>query len=81
MLPLICSLVGFAFNVLAPGNLIREDTAESMGAVKAIVMSFYWGIVYVTEWLTPMVLVGFAMLIPAIYRLAKQAEGKFFKPL
>ena len=81
LFPLVCSLVGFAFNVLAPGNLIREDTAESMGAVKAIVMSFYWGIVYVTEWLTPMVLVGFAMLIPAIYRLAKQAEGKFFKPL
>lgn len=52
-----------------------------MGAVKAIVLSFYWGIVYVTEWLTPIVLVGFAMLIPAIYRLAKQAEGKFFKPL
>ena len=66
---------------LAPGNLIREDTAESMGAIKAIVMSFYWGTVYVTEWLTPIVLVGFAMLIPAIYRLAKQAEGKFFKPL
>ena len=81
LFPLVCSLVGFAFNVLAPGNLIREDTAESMGAVKAIVMSFYWGIVYVTEWLTPMVLVGFAMLIPAIYRLAKQAEGKFLKPL
>lgn len=81
LFPLVCSLVGFAFNVLAPGNLIREDTAESMGAVKAIVMSFYWGIVYVTEWLTPIVLVGFAMLIPAIYRLAKQAEGKFFKPL
>ena len=30
---------------------------------------------------THLVLVGFAMLIPAIYRLAKQAEGKFFKPL
>lgn len=81
LFPLVCNLIGFAFNVLAPGNLIREDTAESMGAVKAILMSFYWGVVYVTEWLTPIVLVGFAMLIPVAYRLAKQATGKFFKPL
>lgn len=81
LLPLICSLVGFAFNVLAPGNLIREDTAESMGAIKAIVMSFYWGIVYVTEWLTPMVLVGFCNAASCDLPAGKAGRRKVFETL
>ncbi|MDO4293869.1 MAG: DUF6056 family protein [Eubacteriales bacterium] len=81
LLPLFASLAGFAANVLAPGNLIREDTAQGMGPVAAIGMSFYWGAVYVTEWLTPLALAGFALLLPAIWRLVKDSEAAFFPPV
>lgn len=81
ILPLLVNLIGFGFNVLAPGNTIRETTAEGMGAVKAIVMSFYWAAVFVTEWITPIVLAGFALLCPVIWKLVKKSEAKFFHPV
>ena len=81
LLPVIANLAGFAFNVLAPGNSIRENTAEGMGVVMSVAMSFYWGAVYVTEWLTPVVLIGFTLMLPLIWKLAKRSEISFFKPL
>ena len=81
LLPVIANLAGFAFNVLAPGNSIRENTAEGMGVVMSVAMSFYWGAVYVTEWLTPVVLIGFTLMLPLIWKLAKRSETSFFKPL
>lgn len=80
LLPLMINLIGFGFNVLAPGNMIRETTAEGMGAVKAVVMSFYWAAVFVTEWMTPIVLAGFALLCPVIRKLSKKSEARFFHP-
>lgn len=80
LLPYFVNLAGFACNVLAPGNTVRETTAEGMGALKAVLMSFYWAAVFVTEWFTPIVLVGFALLCPVIWKLVKKAEAKFFHP-
>lgn len=80
ILPLLINLIGFGFNVLAPGNTIRETTAEGMGAIKAIVMSFYWAAVFVTEWITPIVLAGFVLLCPVIWKLVKKSEAHFFHP-
>lgn len=81
LLPLLVNLAGFGCNVLAPGNSIRETTAEGMGAVKAVILSFYWAAVYVTEWLTPLVLAGFVLLCPVIWRMVKKAKARFFGPL
>ncbi|MDO4332405.1 MAG: DUF6056 family protein [Eubacteriales bacterium] len=81
LLPLLCNLVSFGFNVLAPGNLIRENTAEGMGAVSAILLSFYWAAVYITEWMTPIVLVGFALMLPVIWEMGKKSKAQFFHPL
>lgn len=80
LLPLLSNLISFGFNVLAPGNLIREKTAEGMGAVKAILMSFYWAAVFITEWMTPIVLIGFVFLLPIIWKMAKQSKTQFFHP-
>lgn len=79
--PVIANLLGFACNVLAPGNGIRENTAEGMGVIASIAMSFYWGAVYVTEWLTPIVLVGFLLMVPLVKKLAEKAETAFFRPV
>lgn len=81
LLPLASNLAGFALNVLAPGNTVREDTAEGMGVIKSVLMSFYWGAVYITEWLTPIVLIGFVLLLPVIWKMTKQAKAEFFHPL
>lgn len=80
ILPLAVNLIGFCFNVLAPGNTIRETTAEGMGAVKAIILSFYWAAVFVTEWVTPIVLAGFVLLCPVIWKLVKKSKAGFFHP-
>lgn len=80
LIPYLINLGGFALNVLAPGNTVRETTAEGMGAVKAIVMSFYWAAVFVTEWLTPIALVGFMLLCPVIWRLVKESRARFLHP-
>lgn len=80
LFPYFLNLSGFALNVLAPGNTVRETTAQGMSAAAAIVMSFYWGAVFVTEWLTPIVLAGFLLLCPAIWRLVKKSEAQFLNP-
>ncbi len=81
LLPLLVNLAGFGLNVLAPGNSVRETTAEGMGAIPAILLSFYWAASYLTEWLSPIVLAGFALLCPVIWKMVKKAETKFFHPL
>lgn len=78
-LPLLVTLAGFGMNVLAPGNNIRETTAEGMGAVRAVVLSFYWAAVFVTEWMTPLVLAGFAVLCPVIWRMVSHVEDSHGK--
>lgn len=81
LLPLFVNLAGFGLNVMAPGNAVRETTAEGMGAIKAVTMSFYWAASYLTEWMTPIVLAGFLLLCPVIWSFVKRAETKFFRPL
>lgn len=81
LLPLLVNLGGFALNMIAPGNTVRETTAEGMGAVRAIALSFYWAAVYLTEWLMPIVLAGFALLCPVIWSFVKASDTKFFRPL
>lgn len=80
LLPMVANLISFGFNVLAPGNGIRENTAEGMGVIKSVMMSFYWGAVYITEWLTPIVLAGFVLLLPVIWKTVKKARAEFFHP-
>lgn len=74
------NLAGFALNVLAPGNAVRETTAEGMGAFRAIVLSFYWAAVFVTEWMTPIVLAGFLLLLPVVWKLVSGSGARFFWP-
>lgn len=81
IIPFLVNLAGFMLNVLAPGNTIRETTAEGMGAVLAIVLSFYWALVFIAEWMTPIVLAGFLLLLPVIGLCTKDAEHKFIHPL
>ena len=80
LLPLLTNLIGFGFNVLAPGNSVRETTAEGMGAIAAIVLSFYWAAVYVTEWMTPLALAVFLLLVPVIFKMVQEAGTRFFGP-
>lgn len=72
LLPLILNLTGFAVNVCAPGNYVREGTAEGMGAVSAVLLSFYWAVVFMTEWMEPLVLVGFLFLCPVMWKMCKK---------
>lgn len=80
LLVMLVNFTGFAFNVFAPGNLIRETTAEGMDAIRAILFSFYWAAVYFTEWMTPLVLAGFLMLFPVLWKLAERSEKKYLHP-
>lgn len=81
VLPLLVTLAGFGLNVFAPGNHVRETTAEGMGAARAVMLSFYWAAVFVTEWMTPLVLAGFAVLCPVVWRIVKNAKATFFRPV
>lgn len=81
LLPFAVNLAGFACNILAPGNMIREGTAEGMGAVSAVIMSFYWGAVFVFEWTTPIVIFGFILLVPVVWKMTEHAQNRFFKPV
>ena len=80
LFPLTVNLAGFALNVLAPGNSVRETTAAGMGAVSAILLSFYWAAVFITEWMEPLAIVCFFLLLPVLWKLTRESRAKFFFP-
>lgn len=73
---------GFLLNVAAPGNWVRAADAAGMGAVKAVLVSFYTCLdLAVSEWTTWPVLVLLIVAIPFFWHMAEKTEFQFPNPL
>lgn len=81
LLPFFINIAGFMLNVAAPGNYVREGTAEGMGALKAVILSFYWAIVFVVEWLEPIVIIGFVAMCPVLWKICEKTKKYFTHPI
>lgn len=70
-------LCGFLLNLFAPGNAVRQQESNGMGAVGAIFRSFYEAAGYAKTWITPILIVGILFLLPVIWKLAESPQKEY----
>ncbi len=80
-IPSLVSLAGFAVNALAPGNAMRGSFMEGYGSVKAILLSFYQGMMYTAFWLSVPLLFSLLFVTPFAVSMALRCRRRFFHPL
>lgn len=75
-------LLGFVLNVAAPGNWVRAEISNGMNPVKAVLVSFYYGLEYcISEWSGWPVLLLVIALIPLFWQMSAKTEFKFPYPV
>lgn len=82
-IPFVTGSIGFLFNVLAPGNAVRSELDPSTGysAVLSVLLSFYHAAVFIIRWTPAFAILVWLMLLPVLWKLAKQSEKKFQHPV
>ncbi len=75
-------LLGFVLNVAAPGNWVRAEISSGMNPIKAVLVSFYYGLEYcISEWSGWPVLLLVIALIPLFWQMSAKTEFKFPYPI
>ncbi len=81
-IPMGCFYLGFIVSAAAPGNWVRTSGTAGMGAVKSVLVSFYYCLDYVLgEWTGWPVLLLIAILIPLFWHMAEKTEYGFRYPV
>lgn len=83
ILPCLFFTAGFLCNILAPGNTQRStvDMDTGYSPVLAIVLSFYYAVVFMIEWTSLMVVLVWLALLPVLWQIGKKSERKFEHPV
>lgn len=81
--PWLFFTVGFLCNILAPGNTQRStvDMDTGYSPVVAVILSFYYAIVFMIEWTSLMVVLVWLALLPIMWQIGKKSEKKFEHPV
>lgn len=82
-LPFAVESIGFLFNILSPGTAQREalDMLEGYSAVRSVLLSFYYAGVFIIRWTPVFVILIWFMLLPILWRLAKDSGRDFRHPM
>ncbi len=82
-LPFAVGSIGFLCNILAPGNLQRSTLDANVGysAVRSVFLSFYYAGVFIIRWTPAFVILIWLMLLPILWRLARDSEKDFRHPV
>ncbi len=78
---LALAIIGFAISIIAPGNAVRARGVESMSAIRAIIMSFGFGLKKAYEWFTPLNFIVLFLLIILLIPTYKENKFTFKYPL
>ncbi|MFI3212521.1 MAG: DUF6056 family protein [Eubacteriales bacterium] len=75
-------VIGFACNVLAPGNTVRQSSiGETASPVKAILISIYYFGEKMLEWNEWLLIFIFLSLIPVIWKIVMETKFDFPYPV
>ena len=81
ILPAIIIVGSFAVSVMAPGNKVRMAAASGFGAVKAILVSFYYFFSDPFEkWISWPIIISLAVAIPFMWQIVKKTGYSFKNP-
>ena len=79
LFPILTFTAGFLCNVMAPGNSVKASMVTEKGyfPVLAILLSFYYGIMFVIKWTSALVILVWLALLPALWQIGKKSEKSF----
>lgn len=81
-IPWLSFSLGFAVNILAPGNTARGGNFEAgYSAIVSIILSFYNALIYIGKWTSIMVILVWIAVLPAIWKLGSKSQQKFKHPI
>ena len=83
LIPYLTYTAGFLCNVLAPGHRVRAqvDTAVGYSPIPAVLLSFYYSIVFMVQWTYVFVILVWLALLPILWRIAKASDKDFRHPI
>ncbi|MDE7341904.1 MAG: hypothetical protein K2N80_15350 [Lachnospiraceae bacterium] len=83
LLPFLAFSAGFLCNILAPGNAARSslDTDVGYSSVLAVILSFYYAVVFMIGWTNAFVLFLWSALLPVFWKIGKKSERSFAHPV
>ncbi len=82
LFPTILMLLGFAASCLAPGNANRASALDGMGAVKSILISLLYTLIYtVSQWTDWTVIVLIAIMAIVMWVALKDSKVSFRYPI
>lgn len=83
LLPFLSFTAGFLCNILAPGNAMRAsiDTDVGYSPVMAVLLSFYYAVVFTISWTDTFVIIIWLALLPVFWRIGKKSEMRFAHPV
>ncbi|MBO5472281.1 MAG: hypothetical protein J6A08_00585 [Lachnospiraceae bacterium] len=81
--PFLTGSIGFLINVMAPGNAMRSELDPSTGysAIASVLLSFYHAAVFIIRWTPAFAILVWLMLLPVLWKLAKQSGKSFEHPV
>lgn len=83
LIPYLLYTAGFLCNILAPGNGMRAslDTDTGYSPIFAVILSFYYMVVFILRWTNSFVIVMWIALLPVFWQIARHASGHFRHPV
>ena len=78
---LFFEIIGFIISAAAPGNLVRAEKSDGVSAMKAIILSFKYSLMYINEYINVVVLLMLFLLIPIAWKLTVKVKDKCRFPL
>ncbi len=80
VVPFFAMLSGFFISILAPGNAARQENANGLSPINAILNSFIEAVGFIKEWISPLFVVTLLFLIPFIWRLVCNSRKEYKYP-
>ena len=77
----VIGILGFAVNVLAPGNGVRQGDAAAMNPALTVVEAVYATIEYIGRWTTLPWIAMLALLAPFVFQYAEKSRCQFRHPI
>lgn len=80
IIPYLACTAGFLCNVLAPGHRVRAEVDVAMGypPIPAVLLSFYYAVVFMVRWTSVFVVLVWLALLPILWQIGRKS-GKSFK--
>lgn len=74
-------LAGFIISVIAPGNVLRQDTSYGTTPILAILKSIRQALLYLRGWSNIWLFIGLMLLTPVFIAIVKESDFSFRYPL